>query len=94
MSGLVNKQYTFKQGNLIGVTNSSKSANAIPDIIFYITKRNGKLVYIYGFSETPEEQEYMDLLVEDIKDQGYKVKDIKGLYDLPFDTSILERNAE
>lgn len=96
--GLVNKEYKFKQGNLIGISDSNNRKTQNPNILFYIYKFKGKLLFDwnvdeqYGVENIVEE--YPEKLIDDIKEQGYKTKDIKRLYDLPFDMEVEEEGDE
>lgn len=89
-------EYKFKQGNLLGFTDSNKNRSAIPDLMIYITRVDGKLTYRYFDADIESGtnlEEYPPMLVVDIHKQGYKIEDIKGLYQLPFDSSSLDKNA-
>lgn len=86
---IVNRKHIFKTGDLIGITANNKGKGEIPDILFYVDTNNGLSgldVEIRSGNGTAV-TEYPAKLIIDIHKRGYKVKDIKKLYDLPFDTS-------
>jgi hypothetical protein len=92
--GLVNKKYKFKRGHLIGITNSNRNRNEAPDAFLYITIRDGRSFIVENTGENEEPITYYPfILVREMAEQGYKIKDIKAAYDLPFDARQIEQNT-
>lgn len=94
--GLTNVENNFKIGNLIGISDINLPREDPPIILFYITDNLGIPKVKISINDNPSDPvyEYPMALETDIHKQNYKAKDIKRLYNLPFDTSELDEGME